>query len=189
MARVSRCVLAALVLALASNAAAPANAQPRIIVVPIPVGPRQNIVAGSQHFPFSRAGLRRYLDPLRHQNPEVFAAVDPALSDLERRDRLAKWVGFAGTGLGLAILVAGVVLSVGDESDEVVGTPGLLVLSGGGVAIGAGIAYFVITPSRDDYVEVINLHNRVNQASPLRLSRGALGSPAPRHLHLTLARF
>jgi hypothetical protein len=156
----------------------------RVLLVPVPVEMPERIDVGSQHYPVTPLGLRRYLERIRDSEPQLWRRLDPEVARLEARDSRSLWLGFGGLLLGGA-LAAGGLFAIDGGHD----TAGDVLAIGGLAVTGAGIiSFLVIRPERADVIEVMNLHNRLGPEDPMRLSsRGGL--PRSRWVHLTVASF
>jgi hypothetical protein len=173
-----------LVLAVTLASAAPARATQRVVVRG-DSAPTQ-LVAGSQYYTFNLKGMRRYLDSIASDQPELWRRLDGELAALETRERKAAWLGWGSLGLGLALFAAALVTA--NDHLEVLSAPGLFALGGAASVIGGPLVAYSISPDREDLTELVNLHNRLAPQATLRLSDRA-GLPPFRGLRLTVARF
>lgn len=147
--------------------------------------------AGDQIYEGNLKGLRRYLTDVRESDRELFLSLDPELRKLETQSRTAWTVGLVGIGAGVVMIGAGmygssVAMGKADVFDDVaweqsrVDFNNALLLSGGGVLVAAGsiFAIALMQPSKDQFLDLINRHNRIRPDQPLRLQLGF--APAPK---------
>ena len=143
-----------------------------------------------QYFDATVEGLRRYLETIRSNDPQLYAHLDPELSKLESRRNTALAVLLAGVGLGVVSTVYGFAgkkscasPSVTDPSfaadadawgrcnDDNMRTTATFTAVGLGAAL-AGLAISAaLFPRRSDIFGIVNEHNRLSH-EPLRWQLG-----------------
>jgi hypothetical protein len=149
-----------------------------------------NLVINDQYFDGNVAGLRMYLESIRTTNPDLYTQLVPAAERLESQVTIARTALVAGMGVGLALILTGVLtraectlpqvgaanFSTGAaewESCNRDNMTRLQLFSVAGIValLGGGVTALVTSPRRQDLLDVVNQHNRVNP-EPLRLQIG-----------------
>lgn len=149
-----------------------------------------NLVINNQYFDGSVVGLRMYLESIRTNNPTLYTQLVPATERLEARATMARTALVVGMGLGLAVVLTGVLTrsdcgspSVDDPNFSTAAAAwrscnrdnmtrlGVFSLVGIASVLGGGVTALVTAPRRQDLLDVVNQHNRVNP-EPLRLQLG-----------------
>ena len=143
-----------------------------------------------QYFDATVGGLRGYLETIRSDDPELYARLDPRLSELETRQRAAVAVLVVGVGVGLVSTVYAFAgrkscasPSVNDPNfaadmdawgrcnDDNMRTTTTFALVGLGAVLVGGAVSAAIVPWRSDILEIVNEHNRLSR-EPLRWQLG-----------------
>jgi hypothetical protein len=133
-----------------------------------------------QYYDVSVSGLRGYLESIRESSPQVYAELDPALSNLESRRTIATGVLVGGTVASVASLIYAVAPTADCQSPSIndsnfandtkawalcnsnqqakMMTFGLLGL---GTFLAGFLAWAAISPHRADLMAIVNEHNRM----------------------------
>jgi hypothetical protein len=103
----------------------------------------------------SLGGFRAYLERTRELDEALYAALDPRLAELERRETAADWVFGVATGLSVGALVAAIPVHETLGLDPAIGF-----LVGGGATFVLGlIVQAVLRPGHADLMRLIDLHD------------------------------
>jgi hypothetical protein len=149
-----------------------------------------HLAIDNQTFDDSVTGFRMYLETLRTPNPELYAKLVPDAERLEWRQAVARTSLVAGVGVGVGLVLFGIFTrtdcalpSVTDPNfsagsaawgacnrDNMTRME-LFALGGLAAMVGGGVAALVTSPRRQDLLDIVNKHNRLNP-EPLRLQIG-----------------
>jgi hypothetical protein len=139
-----------------------------------PPPPPQNVTTSSgQIYDASVKGLRKYVDSLKDENPHLYGKLDPDIRNFESQQSNA----YIGMGVSGGVMLAGLGLTLyplisGNISEKSLG----LVYAGTGVTIlgvlGFACSSWIFAPSREDFLDFMNKHNRLNPNNKLDLKMG-----------------
>jgi len=133
------------------------------------------LMTATQYYSNSVKGLRTYAEDIRYTQPEVYSRIDQDILDLEIKERNSNYASWAVTGLGV-VMMAGAFTFAQSETEDLFGDKKKetnIGLFASGAAVIVGGKYVIrrwYSVDQDDIRSVINTHNRINSANPLRLS-------------------
>lgn len=148
---------------------------PQGVVVP------NSIAAGNQVYPASVSGVRDLVEAYRAEEPFLYKKLDKKVVELEEM-RTRAWIVGVGTALvGIGMVVGGFMLynPPPPGSSEPPNTTPLLV----GVLVGVPLTLLsypigaAFGPSREDYMNFVNHHNKIAPDKPIKWQLGALPTP------------
>jgi hypothetical protein len=150
----------------------------------------RHLVAGTQYFDASPAGFQAYLSTLRATNPAVYTQLAPDADRLAQRASVGRTILIAGFAAGLVSAIYGIaarndcVLPPATDPNfaadsaawdacnhDNMATTATFGLLGVGLATAGLIGWVAVTPSRDELLDLVNRHNRINP-QPLQLQLG-----------------
>ncbi len=150
--------------------------------VAVPAVPPAHLTVGDQMYNGGLDGLREYLDSeLKNESPKNYKILDEKLRSMEKNNT----IGY--TGFGLTMLLGTIIGtypllfeknncevltssydSCTSQRDERINT---FLYIGSGVMI-ASLYFLTLPPKRKDYLNFINLHNKINKKNKMRLNLG-----------------
>lgn len=143
--------------------------------VPPPIVTLPNsFVADNQVYDASTSGVRSFVETYRNR-PE-YAELDAKARELEAMKTRSWVIGLSTAAVGVALIAGGFLLykEPTNPLQPADATPILV-----GACVGApliALSYFIgqaFAPSRADYLDFVNVHNRLNPQSPIKWQIGA----------------
>jgi hypothetical protein len=150
----------------------------------------EHLQLGNQTFEASVAGLRSYLETTRSSDLGLYQQLQPDVAGLEDKQTTAEIALVGGLAAGAATMVYGFAsnntctaptvsdpnfaadsAAWGDCNDRNMTKQMTFAFLGAGIAVAGGILAWAIWPSRQDFLDVVNKHNRLSP-HPLQLQLG-----------------
>lgn len=145
---------------------------------------------GDQVFDASVSGFRTFLESKRTSDPQLFAALDPKVAQLEAQSTAGKVVFVAGLVIGLVSTGYGIfgrktcpqplVTDPNFAADSAAwgacnenndSTSGKFILAGLGAMTLGGLGWWILAPKRSDLFDLVNAHNALSHDT-MRLQIG-----------------
>jgi hypothetical protein len=155
-----------------------------------PLPQPNHLAIGDQYYEASVAGLRNYLDSIRTVRPDLYAQLDPKVSELESRQTAAIGVLVAGVVAGGASIVYAFagrdtcndpqlgdpafnekVRQWGDCNDANMSKTATFIVIGLGTMAAGLVGAAIVAPGRSDLMQILNEHNR-SSPEPMRWEVG-----------------